>query len=361
MAARPHRNPMTILRVVFLALGLASVGYLIAFTGVETLLTPIRTLSWRVAVCIVFPYTCVAVLRTLAWRLAFPHTRVPFSQLFWVRLAGEALNFGTASVGGEPVKAYLLQPSVSPVEASTAQVVDKTSITVAQVLFLALGLAVAAPLFDLPIEFQRAMSALLGIQILAVGGFVFVQRVGILGRGLRLLQWFGVRGRGPRAEGLISVDRALAASYSRRPGAVVGCIFIHLLGWIVGSLEVYLVLMWLGVGTSFVSALVIDAFGTGVKFMAFAVPGALGVLEGGYMLAFSAVGLGSGLGLSFTLVRRLRMVIWSALGLVVLAVLRSSAGRAPDQNLARRSVIAPRDRDDPEQGRRHDDAVLPRR
>jgi len=239
--------------------------------------------------------------------------------------------------------------------------VDKTSITVAQVLFLALGLAVAGPLFDLPPDFRRAMGALLALQILAVGGFVLVQRVGILGRGLRLLQWVGVRHGGPHAEGLISVDRALAASYSRRPGAVVSCVSIHLLGWIVGSLEVYLVLMWLGVSTSFASALVIDAFGTGVKFMAFAVPGALGVLEGGYMLAFSAVGLGSGLGLSFTLVRRLRMVVWSALGLVVLAVLRSSAGRPLDQDLARRSAVAPRDRDDPEQGRRHDDAVLPRR
>src|SRR5262249_9300587 len=259
MAARPHRNPMRIVRAVFLALGLASVGYLIAFTGVETLLTPIRPLSWRVAVCIVFPYTCVAVLRTLAWRLAFPHMRVPFSRLFAVRLAGEALNFGTASIGGEPVKAYLLRPSVSLVEASTAQLVDKTSITVAQVLFLALGLAVAGPLFDLPPDFRRAMGALLALQILAVGGFVLVQRVGILGRGLRLLQWVGVRHGGPHAEGLISVDRALAASYSRRPGAVVSCVSIHLLGWIVGSLEVYLVLMWLGVSTSFASALVIDA------------------------------------------------------------------------------------------------------
>ena len=66
------------------------------------------------------------------------------------------------------------------------------------------------------------------------------------------------------------------------------------------------------------------AQGTGVKFLAFAIPGALGVLEGGYMVAFSALGLGSDLGLSFTLIRRLRMVLWSTAGLVVLAFLRAS-------------------------------------
>ena len=67
-------------------------------------------------------------------------------------------------------------------------------------------------------------------KILAVGAFVFVQRVGMLGRGLRLLQWLGVKSGGPHAAGLISVDRALAASYGRRPGAVLCCGVIHLLG-----------------------------------------------------------------------------------------------------------------------------------
>ena len=54
------------------------------------------------------------------------------------------------------------------------------------------------------------------------------------------------------------------------------------------------------------------------------IPGALGVLEGGYMLVFSAFGLGGGLGLSFTLIRRLRMLAWSAAGLIVLALLNAA-------------------------------------
>src|SRR5207247_1784431 len=199
-----------------------------------------RTLSWRIAVFIALPYALVAFLHTVAWRLIF--VRRPFSlrQLFSVRLAGEAVNLGTASVGGEPVKVYLLRPWVPMAEASAALVVDKTAITIGQVLFLAAGL-------------------------------------------------------------------------------VLACVLVHRGGWLVGSLEVYLVLRWLNVSASFGVALAIDAFGTGIKFLAFSIPGALGVLEGGYMLVFSAFGLGGGLGLSFTLIRRLRMLAWSAAGLVVLA------------------------------------------
>ena len=124
--------------------------------------------------------------------------------------------------------------------------------------------------------------------------------------------------------GLVRFERMLAASYRERPGAVLACVLVHLVGWLVGSLEVYLVLRWLNVSASFGVALAIDAFGTGIKFLAFSIPGALGVLEGGYMLVFSAFGLGGGLGLSFTLIRRLRMLAWSAAGLVVLALLNAA-------------------------------------
>jgi uncharacterized protein (TIRG00374 family) len=294
-------------------------------TGLDVLLTAARALSWRIVVIVVFPHVVVALLHTLAWRCLFQPPRVSLGRLFGVRLAGEALNAGTASVGGEPVKAYLLRPWVSFADACTALVVEKTSITVAQVLFLALGLAVAIPLFELPADFLAAMWALLGLQVVAVGGFALVQMAGVFGWTLRLLERCGVPALGSRRQGLLVLDRSLVSSYTERWGTVVTCVLVHLLGWVAGSFEVYLVLRWLDVRVSFTDALVIDAFGTGVKFLAFAIPGALGVLEGGFMVVFGAIGLGSGLGLSFTLIRRLRMVAWSALGVLLLALLRGTS------------------------------------
>jgi len=318
-----------IVRILLIVGGVASVGYLVMATGVDVLLTAVQALSWRIAVVVAFPYAAVALLRTLAWRCVFSRSPVSFGRLFSVRLAGEALNAGTASIGGEPAKAYLLRPSLPLVEACAAIVLDRTSITVAQVLFLALGLTIAVPLVPLPLDFLRAMWALLGLQIIAVGGFVLVQMAGVFGWTLRLVERFGVSGLGARRQGLIALDRTLAASYVARRGALLSCVLVHLLGWVAGSLEVYLVLRWLNAEVSLTQALVIDAFGTGVKFLAFAIPGALGVLEGGFMIVFSALGLGSGLGLSFTLIRRLRMVAWSALGVLLLALLRSATGAVP--------------------------------
>jgi hypothetical protein len=204
----------------------------------------------------------------------------------------------------------------------TSAFVDKTAVTIGQVLFLAVGLAVALASAELSAEFRWAMAILLGVQIAAVAGFVAVQCVGLGGRTLRLLRRLGVPQDGTRARAVLGIDDALAAAYRQRWTRVVASAAVHLAAWIVGSVEVYLVLRWLDAGTSFSTALAVDAVGTGIRFLAFAVPGALGVLEGGYMLAFAVFGLGSGLGLSFSLVRRLRLIVWSAAGLLVAATRR---------------------------------------
>jgi uncharacterized protein (TIRG00374 family) len=314
-------------RLVLIAAGLASIAYMTSLTGVAALLEPVRTLSWRIAVVLVMPYAVVALLHTLGWRVLFTRA-VSLRRLFAVRLAGEALNLGSASVGGEPVKVYLLRPAVPVAEASAAQVVEKTTITLGQVLFLAVGLGVACAAFHPPADFVRAMTMLLGIQIVAVAGFVMVQCIGLGGWALRVLRRVGLANGEGRAGGLARFDATLAASYRERWGAVTVSTLVHLLGWLAGSLEVYLVLRWFGVETSLAAALAIDALGTGIKFMAFAIPGALGVLEGGYMLVFGVFGLGSGLGLSFTLVRRLRMLAWSGAGLLILAWMRAAPAAA---------------------------------
>jgi uncharacterized protein (TIRG00374 family) len=328
---------VTVLRILLVVAGVASVGYLAALTGLDGLLTAARTLSWRMAVLLVFPYTVVALLHTLAWRCLLPRHRVSVGRLFRVRLAGEALNVATWSVGGEPVKAYLLRPSVPFVDACATLVVEKTSLTIAQMLFLALALGITIPLFAVPAAFLRAMWALLGVQVVAIAGLVLLQLGGVSDRVFPRLGRLGVAPSGSYRERLVAFDRSVTASYATQRGAILLCTLIHLLGWVAGSLEVYLVLRWLDVHASFTDALAIDAFGTGVKFLAFAIPGALGVLEGGFMLVFAAFGLSSGLGLSFTLIRRLRMVAWSALGVLLLGFLRSATTAAVPATMPSRS------------------------
>ena len=55
------------------------------------------------------------------------------------------------------------------------------------------------------------------------------------------------------------------------------------------------------------------------KGLGFLIPGSLGVLEGGSVLLFQALGLGPGLGLAFSLLKRTREIFFGMLGWVVLS------------------------------------------
>jgi uncharacterized protein (TIRG00374 family) len=232
-------------RLSLLVLGLAFLGYLVAKVGPDTVFTPIRTLSWRLLVLLVFPVAVVMALDTLGWRFAFRRDLASFRTLLSVRLAGEAFNITTptASMGGEPVKAFLLRPRAPLDEGLAAVIVGKTTIMVAQSLFVAVGLTLAWFLLPLPSAFLKGMMWLLVVEILALGGFALVQLLGVLDLGLRFLTRLGLQREGPRAAKIRSLDRALAAFYREHPKRLGLSLFFHFLGWLLGSLEVYLILL----------------------------------------------------------------------------------------------------------------------
>jgi putative membrane protein len=317
---------MRTVRFTLLALGVSLVGFLIAQVGPGTLLASIQTLSWRLLVVLVFPFGLVSVLDTLGWRFAFRRDLAPFITLYSVRLAGEAFNTTTptASVGGEPLKAYLLRPRVPLEESLASVIVGKTTVAMAQGCFLVVGVAFAWVLFPLPAALLYGMTALLAVEALALGGFVLVQLRGIFGGALTLLKKMGLTLGAPRTEKLHRLDHALATFYREHRGRLAFSILFYFLGWVLGSLEAYLILHFLGIPVSLTAALVIEAFAAGIRFAAFLIPGGLGALEGGNMAVFVAFGLGASLGLSFALIRRCRELAWVTVGLILLASLRHS-------------------------------------
>ena len=310
-------------RPLLIALGLGLVAYLVYSVGPAAIWRSFETLSWRLLVVLCFPYAVTTMLHTLGWHYVFPAPPRSFGRLVGARLAGEAVNLATptASVGGEPVKAYLLRPGV-PLQAGLASVVvDKTTVVIGQTVLLLVGVLVARLLVPSPAGVVATMAGLLAIQIVAVAGFVAVQLHGVAGRGGRLLSRFGVGPGADRQAKLEGLDRAVRETYERHPGRLASAVFIHFLAFALGALEIYLVVRFLEIPISLPVALTIEAFSTGVRFVSFMVPASLGVLEGGNVAIFAAYGLGGAAGLSYTLVRRLREIAWTAVGFVALNLL----------------------------------------
>lgn len=300
-------------------LGAALLAVLVAQNDPAAIVGSIVDLSWRLAVILCFPVVLVTVFDTLGWRYAFLRD-VGFRALYASRLAGEAFNLTTpAAVGGEAVKAWLLKGH-APLEASLASViVAKTTIMTAQGLFLILGLVMAWSSILRGSVLLYGMLWLLGLEAVALALFVLVQTRGMLGWVGRRLDRLGVvSGRST----LGRVDDTLGRFYMTAPRRLALSIICHFAAWFLGGVETWLILKFLGIEVSLATATVIEAFGSAVKVATFLIPASLGALEGGFVATFVALGLTASTAISFSLVRRVREVVWIAIGLAVFAVMR---------------------------------------
>jgi len=320
------------LRLGLLVCGAALFVWLLAAIGPGAVVQAFTDLSWRLLIILVFPFGVTTLLDTLGWRYAFRRDTVPFRALLGARLAGEAFNLTTptASMGGEAVKAWLVRPWAPLGESLPSVIVAKTTIVIGQALFVLVGLVAARTALASDSLVIQGMEWLLVVQIVAVGGFVVVQAGGALSGSTRWLQrlgWLSDRRREP----LTQINDELAHFYRREPRRLTLSIVFHFLAWLIGALEPWLILRWMGLSVSLAEAAAIEAFSTGIRFAAFLVPGYLGALEAGHMAIFAALGLGGPAGLSFTLIRRVREAAWTGLGFLALIPLRAQTPPASEE------------------------------
>jgi uncharacterized protein (TIRG00374 family) len=315
---------MKFLRPLLLVGGLVVLAVLVVRVGADSVLSVLGRLMWWQLVLVSIPYGLTMAVDTLGWRYAFIGAAPPYLRMLAARTAGEAVNIVTAlgSVGGEAVKVWLLRPAVPYDESVPSIVIAKTTSTMAQALLLLLGLFLALTTIKVDGDVVWAMLALLAVELLLIGGFFLTQVAGLVKRAGRLLAWSGLIKNATAADQL---DGRLRRYYRESWRRFALSVSFHFGGWLLGVLETLVILWVLEVPVGIVTATLIEALGSGVRFATFLVPGSLGVLEGANTGLFDALGLGASVGLAFSLVRRARQGVWIGIGLVVLVVARLQA------------------------------------
>jgi uncharacterized protein (TIRG00374 family) len=318
-------------RAAFLAAGAGLFAYLVVSLGPGAILGAFRELSWRLLIVIVFPCVVLKLFDVLAWQLAFPNEQVPLAPLARSLLGGQAVASTTPGgiIGGNAAMAWMLRDRVTIREALSSLIIVQTTSTASQGLFLLLGIVLARWTLSSPVALVRVMEWLLLIEALCVAGFVAVQVLGIVGAGYGLLGRLGFKGGGALGEAVTHVDRSLVSFYRRQPRRLALSLACNLLGWLTRASETWFILFLLGTTVSVAMGLIIEAFATGISFATFFLPTDVGVEEGGAVATFLALGLSGATGLSLALVRRVREVAWTGLGLLLVAGRRPSPAALP--------------------------------
>ena len=331
-------NRVALFRTLLVLGGVAAIAFLVAQIGPTEIWHAFRGLSWRLLLVLIFP-TCLAVITdTLGWRFTFLRPPRGFGRLMAVRLAGEAVNLvtPTAAVGGDLLKAYLLRPEVALREGLASVIADKTTSVVSQVLLLLVGLVVGLLLLPPSSTLLPIMAVCLVLEAVCVTAFVMVQLRGLVGGGGRLLAKLRMPPSHEHQAVLDGTDSALRSLYFEHDRGLMVSVLWHFLGFAIGTLEIYLVVRFLGVPISLPEAFAIGAYGTAIKFFSFMVPASLGALEGGNVAIFAAFDIGGAIALTYTLVRRLREVVWVGAGFLASSLISwRLTARSEEESAAR--------------------------
>jgi putative membrane protein len=261
-----------------------------------------------------------------------PRERISARTAIRTRWLQESINnlLPVAQIGGNVAKVRaLMRRGVATDLAGAGVVIDVTLTIATQIVFTMLGLALL--LWHLG-SGNVAGSVLAGVAVmtLMVAGFYLVQRRGLFSMLTGLLTRISSR---PDFEALTggarAMDEMIGAMYRHR-SALYGGAAMHLLAWFVGIGEVWLALHFLGTPVGLVEAALLESLARALRTAAFAIPGAVGVQEGGFIVFGALLGLPADTSLALALARRVRELL---LGLPGLLAWQIETGRAAIRSL----------------------------
>lgn len=311
-----------------LLIGVAVFVAVLAHQGAEEIFVSVSVAGWGV-IAVVAARIPVLLLDSRGWlALLKKDAKRPWRQLAWMWWIGDAANtlLPVAQLGGELLRARLLiKAGVAGAAAGASVVVGLTAGIITLILF-AVGGLVALSVRPSIGDSGYLSSLVLGLSVFGalIGAFYLAQRRGLFLRLARFAEKLGGRkGWISLAGGAAALDRAVDGLYDDRR-AFLACVLWRLAGWCTGVGEVWLALYVLGHPVSILEAFILESLGQAVRSAGFAIPGAIGIQEGGYLLLGALVGIPGEIAVGVSLLKRVREVV---LGLPGLAAWQISEGR----------------------------------
>jgi putative membrane protein len=309
-------------RLTLYLLGLAGAALftgLLVREGAPQVGKAIATAGWALLAIIAYHFLIPVFLDSLAWWVLFPRAERPrLARVYWMRWIGESVStlVPSAAVGGDIVRARLAAISGTPVATAAGTVlVDLTLGVFTQAAFTLLGVILLVNATGSK-DFVRPTVIGTIVGVAAVGGFYFVQRLGMFRFLARMVAKIA---NSPEWHSLVqsgeTLDTTIRALYARRQ-AVIACCGWTIVSLILNSGEVYIALWALNLHATIVNAIILQSMALTIRAVAFPVPGGLGVQESGYILVGNLLGIPGETAFALSLIARVRELGFGIPGLI---------------------------------------------
>ena len=335
----PRSSTPQIISIAAVCIGIVLFIVTLFYIDIDETLRSARRLGAALPL-VLLPSAAWQLLRTWGWAISFPdEARPAFTRLFRVRMAADAISFFTIrGVAGEPLKVVLLIDRCRPQVTTASIALERLAFAIVSIAVAGLVSYFAVTRLVLP----RAWDTIFGLLTVAavimlpVLGFIARRRTGdYLGRAVA---WFDrVSGRKLEASRVIKfvldVEDILLELLRGDRRRLVILLWLPVVCYGVMAFEVWLVFWAIGQPIGLVEGLTIDTFARLGSVASAAIPANIGALEASNAAVVTMLGLTGGG--SLALARRVRVLLWAAVGLAVYPKPRSDRPDRSDRSEGR--------------------------
>ncbi len=274
------------------------------------------------------------VFNTAAWYIIIksqaPTEPLSFQWLYKITVSGFALNYATPGglMGGEPYRIMELAPKIGAERASSSVILYVMTHVFSHLWFW----LISAVLFVLTQHTSPFMAIVLtavsAFCIAAIWFFLKGYKQGLAMRLMKILRHlpFVKKWAKPFIEKhrdqLDNIDRQIAALHNQNPHTFFAAVFLELACRFASALEIMFILLLLMPGVNYIQCVLILAFTSLFANMLFFMPLQLGGREGGFLMSAGGLGMTASAGIFVALIVRIRELVWTAIGLLLIKLNR---------------------------------------
>ena len=328
---KKYQNGFFIFGLVLLGIMLTQLDYAEGWRGLQ------HTGYWFFAVLAL--WMALYVLNTSAWYIiikagqkqdttqnGYNNKPINFWWLYKVTVSGFALNYATPGglMGGEPYRIMSIAPKIGTERASSSVILYAMTHIFSHFWFWFVSIVlffITQPLTTghLTIVLASTVFCLLGLWFFMVG-----YQKGLAFRAMRLLshvpfvkRWaLGFIERNKTQ--LDNIDQQISALHKQSRSTFVSAVFLELGCRIISALEIYFILLVIMPDVNYIQCILILAFTSLFANLLFFIPLQLGGREGGFLMSTSGLGIASSSGIFVALIVRIRELIFTGLGLLLI-------------------------------------------
>lgn len=320
---KKYQNLFFLFGIVMLAVMLTQLDYRQVWDGLKS------AGYWFFAVVALWVF--LYIFNTATWYIIIKSgsnepTKINFFWLYKITVSGFALNYTTPCglMGGEPYRVMSLSPKIGPERASSSVILYAMTHIFSHFLFWILSILIY--LLTEPLNFFMGIILMSAGAFCLLGVWFFIKgyRKGMAVRLMNLLKHIPGAKKWARGfverhkEQLDTIDSQIAALHNQNRKSFVSAVLLELACRFCSAFEIMFILLVLTADVSFAQCVLILAFTSLFANLLFFIPLQLGGREGGFIMSTAGLALSASAGIFVALIVRIRELIWTAIGLLLI-------------------------------------------